>query len=174
MTNTQATRPADIEKTPLEGVESGFVAPTALRVGLQRAVVDLINLQLVGKQAHWNIVGPNFRDLHLNLDEVVQVARRGADTLAERMRALHATVDGRVETVAAGTSLPVIEAGEILTHDAIDMVVRAIEVTVQTMREIHGTVDDTDPTSASLLEDYIAELEQQAWFISAETRTPRR
>lgn len=170
MTDTKI--PADVEKTALEGAESGFVAPAVLRDGLQRVVVDMINLQLVGKQAHWNLVGPNFRDLHLNLDEVVGIAREGADTLAERMRALHATVDGRVETVAEATSLPEFEPGEIYTHDAIDLIVKAIEQVVRTMREVHDPIDEADPTSADLLHEYIAGLEQQAWFISAETRKP--
>ena len=66
----------------------------------------LIALELVGKQAHWNIVGPNFRDLHLNLDEVVGIARTGSDDVAERMRAVNATPDGRPATVAASATVP--------------------------------------------------------------------
>ena len=34
-------------------------------------MVDLIELYLQGKQAHWNLVGTNFRDLHLQLDEII-------------------------------------------------------------------------------------------------------
>jgi starvation-inducible DNA-binding protein len=37
---------------------------------LQTVLVDLIDLGLQGKQAHWNVVGPQFRTLHLELDEV--------------------------------------------------------------------------------------------------------
>ena len=33
--------------------------------------MDLIELSLQGKQAHWNVDGHNFRDLHLQLDEIV-------------------------------------------------------------------------------------------------------
>ncbi len=32
----------------------------------------------------------NFRDLHLQLDEIVHIAREASDTIAERMRALNA------------------------------------------------------------------------------------
>jgi len=102
----------------------------------------------------------------------VVIARNGADDIAERMRALHATPDGRVGTVAATTGLPEIADGEILTTDAVDIVVRALEATVGTMRENHDAIDDADPTSADILHDYIAQLEQQAWFISAEKRRP--
>ena len=67
---------------------SGFQATPELTAALQRVLVDLIELHLQGKQAHWNVVGTNFRDLHLQLDEVVDFAREASDTVAERMRAL--------------------------------------------------------------------------------------
>ena len=37
----------------------------------QRFLADLIELHLQSKQAHWNVVGKDFRDLHLRLDEPV-------------------------------------------------------------------------------------------------------
>ena len=79
----------------------GFQASPELRANLQRVLVDLIELHLQGKQAHWNVVGTNFRDLHLQLDELVDFAREASDTIAERMRALDAVPDGRSDTVAA-------------------------------------------------------------------------
>lgn len=80
-------------------------ASQTLATNLQMVLTDLIELQLQGKQAHWNIVGPNFRDLHLQLDELVAATRAFADETAERMRALHALPDGRSATVAKGTRL---------------------------------------------------------------------
>src|SRR5579875_1352545 len=55
---------------------------------LQGALVDLLDLSLVAKQAHWNLYGPRFRSIHLQLDEVVATARTYADTVAERAAAL--------------------------------------------------------------------------------------
>ena len=158
--------------TDVQEAERGFIAPSSLRTSLQRVLVDLIALHNIGKQAHWNIVGPNFRDLHLNLDELVEIAREGADTVAERMRALHASPDGRPSVVAGSTSLPEFPDGETLTHDAIREMVRATESTVRTMRAVHDAVDEADPASADVLHEYIVKLEQQAWFMSAEIRTP--
>jgi hypothetical protein len=34
---------------------------------LQSMLVELIDLALIGKQAHWNVEGPHFRSLHLEL-----------------------------------------------------------------------------------------------------------
>ncbi len=160
--------------TDLQQSESGFTAPKALRDALQQVLADLICLHNVGKQAHWNVVGPNFRDLHLNLDELVVIARAGADTVAERMRALHAAPDGRPIVVAAQASLPDFPAGEISTHDGIREMVRAIESVTGTMRDVHESVDDADPASADILNEFILKLEQQAWFIGAELRTPAK
>lgn len=168
----QSPKPAGDMGTKLENTENGFIAPSRLHANLQRVLVDLVNLHLVGKQAHWNIVGTNFRDLHLNLDELVAVARDGADVVAERMRALHATPDARVAVVANQTSLPTFTAGETTTADAIKLIVRSIEAAVGTMRKVHDDVDEDDPTTADLLHEFIAKLEQQAWFIGAEIREP--
>lgn len=158
--------------TNLQQAEGGFVASAKLREALQQVLVDFIGLSLVGKQAHWNVVGPNFRDLHLNLDEVVDIAREGSDDFAERMRALHVAPDGRPKEVVAHSSLPEFAAGEISTHDGIRLMVQTIEATVATMRRVHDDVDAEDPTTADTLHEYITKLEQQAWFLSAELRTP--
>ncbi len=134
--------------------------------------VDLIELHLQGKQAHWNIVGKNFRDLHLQLDEIVESARELSDVIAERLRALHASPDGRSETVAHTTSLRPFPNGEVDTAETVDLITERIEAVVATARDVHDQVDEEDPTSADLLHEIIATLEQYAWMVSAENRIP--
>ena len=102
----------------------GFQASTELSGNLQRVLVDLIELHLQGKQAHWNVVGTNFRDLHLQLDELVDFAREASDTVAERMRALDAVPDGRSDTVAGSTTLPQFPAYEHSTDEVVDLISR--------------------------------------------------
>lgn len=67
---------------------------------LQDTLVDLIDLSLIAKQAHWNVVGKQFRSVHLDLDELVTVAREFTDSAAERATAIGVSPDGRAETVA--------------------------------------------------------------------------
>ncbi|SDT30893.1 Dps family protein [Microterricola viridarii] len=147
-------------------------ASATLTQNLQSVLVDLIELHLQGKQAHWNIVGTNFRDLHRQLDEVVLSARDFSDEVAERMRALNAEPDGRSRTVAASTSLEEFPLGEVSTHDAIDLISARLEATSQTMRGVHDEIDEEEPTTADILHAIIEKLEQFAWMISAENRTP--
>ena len=143
-------------------------ASPTLTNNMQAVLTDLIELHIQGKQAHWNIVGTNFRDLHLQLDEIVDAARAFADDMAERMRALHALPDGRSATVAKSTHLAQFPDGLINTKDAIDRIVAALEAAVGTMRKVHDEVDEEDPTTADLLHTFIEKLEQFAWMTAAE------
>ena len=147
-----------------------FQASETLGAHLQQLLVDLTDLHLQGKQAHWNVVGKNFRDLHLQLDEIVDDARNFSDDVAERMRALYVTVDGRAATVAAKSSLGEFPADEIDTADTVDLIVAAIYATSGTARRIHDDVDAEDPTTADLLHAIILRLEQLAWMVDAENR----
>ena len=145
-----------------------FQAPDTLVQNLQKVLVDLVELHLQGKQAHWNLVGTNFRDLHLHLDDIVDIAREAADTIAERMRALDAVPDGRTDTVAATTSVPAMPAGLMGTADTVDIITERIYATVDTVRTVHDEVDAADPSSADLLHGIITDLEKQAWMLKSE------
>lgn len=148
-------------------------ASETLSANLQSVLVDLIELHVQGKQAHWNIVGTNFRDLHLQLDEIIEDVREFSDQVAERMRALDATPDGRTETVVVTTHLSSFPSGEVSTGDAVGLVTERLDTTVANIRSVHDAVDDEDPTSADILHVIIEKLEQHAWMVSAETRKPR-
>jgi starvation-inducible DNA-binding protein len=157
-----------------QNAESGFRATESLSDNLQKVLVDLIELASQGKQAHWNVVGKNFRDTHRQLDEIIEAAREFSDTVAERMRALHALPDGRSDTVAETTTLPELPQGEIDTTEVIDLVTERLEAVIGTCRDVHDDVDDEDPTSADILHAILESLEQFAWMVSAENRTPVR
>jgi starvation-inducible DNA-binding protein len=160
---TIATRRNDADIT-------AFEASPELAGNLQRVLVDLIELHLQGKQAHWNVVGTNFRDLHLQLDELVDFARAGSDTIAERLRALDAVPDGRSDTVAATTTLPQFPVYEVFTAEAVDLVTARVYATVDTMRAVHDDVDAEDPSTADILHQLIDGLEKLAWLIKSENR----
>ncbi|MGP4053435.1 Dps family protein [Mycobacterium sp. 4D054] len=145
-------------------------ASPELGAALQQVLVDLIELHLQGKQAHWNVVGTNFRDLHLQLDEVVDFARVASDTVAERMRALDAVPDGRSDTVAATTSLPEFPAYEHSTGDVVDLITVRVYAVVDTLRSVHDTVDAEDPSTADILHQLIDGLEKLAWLVKSENR----
>jgi starvation-inducible DNA-binding protein len=175
MNDHAATLPAGggAKTTRRQNAENGFKASKKLTDNLQEVLVDLTELHLQAKQAHWNLVGRNFRDLHRQLDEIIDEARAFSDTIAERLRALHAMPDGRSDTVAATTTLSEFPNGEIETSKAVDLITERLDAVVGTCRRVHDDVDEEDPTSADLLHAVIARLEQFSWMVSAENRTAR-
>jgi starvation-inducible DNA-binding protein len=147
-----------------------FVASEALSGALQSVLVELLELQAQAKQAHWTVVGPHFRSVHLELDELVDAVREHADTVAERMRALDAVPDGRTRTIANTTRLASFPEGEVSVERAVALIVERIIVVVNTIRAVHDDVDDRDPTSADILHAVLETLEKQRWMLASQLR----
>ncbi|GAA0922505.1 DNA starvation/stationary phase protection protein [Streptomyces thermoalcalitolerans] len=135
---------------------------------LQSTLVDLLGLSLIGKQAHWNIVGPRFRSIHLQLDEVVSAARSFADTVAERAAALGVPPDGRPETIASAFTLPGPKDGWVRDAEVVEIMVESLEAAVQRLRERIDATEKPDPVTQDLLIAVTAELEKQRWMFAAE------
>ncbi|WP_240190802.1 MULTISPECIES: Dps family protein [Aeromicrobium] len=159
-----------VDTTATHTAHPPFTASAKMAEQLQQLHVDLIDLHIVGKQAHWNVVGKNFRDLHLQLDEVVDAAREFSDTVAERMRAVYVTPDGRIKTVAAQSSLAEFPADEVDTTETVDLITGALYAVAATARRIHDDVDAEDPTTADIIHSILERIEQLAWMIDAENR----
>lgn len=162
--------------TPQSRTKAGrqFKASKQLSGSLQQVLVDLVELGLQGKQAHWNVVGHNFRDTHLLLDEIVAAAHEFTDTVAERLRALDALPDGRSQTVSVSTTLPQYPAGEVSTKDTVDLVTERLDAVAATARDVHDRVDEEDPTSADILHEILERIEQLSWLLRSENRTPQK
>jgi starvation-inducible DNA-binding protein len=86
------------------------------------------------------------------------------------MRAIDAVPDGRSDTVAAVTSLPQFPAYEHGTQEVVDLVTARVYATVDTIRTVHDSVDDEDPSTADILHQLIDGLEKLAWLIKSENR----
>ncbi|WAL76206.1 DNA starvation/stationary phase protection protein [Kitasatospora sp. YST-16] len=137
---------------------------------LQGALVDLVDLSLTGKQAHWNLYGPRFRSVHLHLDEVVATARDFADQVAERAAAIGVSPDGRAATVAAG-GLPGAPSGWQADTAVVEQLVGALSAVVARMRERIAKTGEADPVTQDLLITVTAALEKHAWMFRAEHET---
>ncbi|MFG2633328.1 Dps family protein [Streptomyces sp. NPDC048362] len=137
---------------------------------LQDTLVDLLGLSLVGKQAHWNIVGPRFRSIHLQLDEVVAAARAHSDTVAERAAALGVSPDGRPETIAATFALPGTKDGWLRDTEVVELMVSTLHTAVTRLRERIEATEKADPVTQDLLISITADLEKQRWMFEAENQ----
>jgi starvation-inducible DNA-binding protein len=132
---------------------------------LQDALVDLIGLSLIAKQAHWNVIGPHFRSLHLQLDELVDAWRAAADAVAERAVALGHAPDGRAATVASRSGLAPLPEAPIADRDVVAAFTRLLTEAVGAIRDRMDTIEDVDTVTADLLHGVVAGLEENLWMI---------
>ncbi|MEV0647191.1 DNA starvation/stationary phase protection protein [Phytomonospora sp. NPDC050363] len=134
---------------------------------LQGALVDLVDLSLVGKQAHWNVYGRNFRSLHLQLDEIVDAARLASDTVAERAVAIGIAPDARASSIASATVLAV-DSGQLTDKKVIEFFIDAYGKVIGRMRERIDATADPDPVTQDILIGITQLLEKQYWMWQAE------
>lgn len=135
---------------------------------LQASLVDLIDLALQAKQAHWNVVGPLFKSVHEHLDEVVDIGRDYSDKVAERAAAIAVNPDGGAAVVAAGTVLTPLPAAPISTEDAAAAIAVMLDTLSARFRERVAQVDDVDSVSGGLLGEILEALELQRWMFQSQ------
>ncbi|MDJ0386064.1 DNA starvation/stationary phase protection protein [Streptomyces sp. G-G2] len=136
---------------------------------LQGALVDLIDLALVAKQVHWNVVGPRFRSVHLQLDDVVASARTHSDVVAERASALGVPPDGRASSVASSSGISEVQAGWVKDVDAVRVLVDALGAVITRMRDRIRATGDADPVTEDILIGLTGDLEKHHWMFQAES-----
>ncbi|HYB22242.1 MAG TPA: DNA starvation/stationary phase protection protein [Solirubrobacteraceae bacterium] len=135
---------------------------------LQNTLVELVDLALLGKQLHWSVVGPLFRPLHLQLDELIDSWRELADTVAERAVAIGFAPDGQARTVAADSELAAVERGSIDDHVVVATLTRRLAEAVERIRTRAERLGELDAASEDVLIEVLRALEQQLWMIRAQ------
>jgi starvation-inducible DNA-binding protein len=135
---------------------------------LQDTLVDLVDLSLVAKQAHWNLVGRQFHDVHLHLDELVQTARSYTDAVAERAAAIGVSPDGRAQTVAKSSSVPEFPPGWVSDRDTIKRIFEATDTVVRRLRPRIERAGSVDSLTEDLLIAAGRDLEEARWMWQAQ------
>ena len=148
--------------SPLRESDRRVTAPI-----LQATLVDLVDLSLLAKQAHWNVVGSHFRSLHLHLDELVAIARQYTDDVAERATAIGVSPDGKASTVAETSGLPSFPEGWTADTDTIAAVVAMLDALVKRLRQRIDETDKADLVTQDLLIEIARKIEQQHWMWQA-------
>ena len=125
-------------------------------------------MSLIGKQLHWNIAGPGFRELHLHLDELVDGWHDLADTVAERAVAIGFAPDGRAPAVVSQSDIEPVEPGPVSVRDAIrELTERLVEIADR----VRGRVErmgELDTSSQDVLIEVSRALEKDLWMIRSQ------
>jgi starvation-inducible DNA-binding protein len=141
----------------------------AVAVELQGALVDLLDLALIGKHLHWNVEGRQFRPLHYALDEQVAAWRRLSDDVAERAVTIGASPDGQAETIAGATQLEPLPSGHLTDQQVLKAIGDRVSAVALRTRQRIDRVAVTDPVTCDLFVLALATLERQLWMIRAQT-----
>ena len=132
---------------------------------LEERLVALLDLQLVLKHIHWNVVGPNFISVHEMLDGEVEKVRDEVDAMAERIRTLGGTPRGTVQAIVdrrTWADYPLDRALAMLHLEELDKVYDGV---IADHRKAMAMVSDLDPVTEDLLIQQIGALELFQWFV---------
>ena len=135
---------------------------------LQPILTDLIALGLTIKQLHWNVVGPNFRPIHLHLDEIYEEVEEAVDKVAERMSATGHSPDGRLREVAKNTDLDDVQPGFIRDSEVLLLASHRLHQTIGVMRDELQNIESEDTVTADLIHAILEELEKHHWMLQAQ------
>ncbi|MEJ2288710.1 MAG: DNA starvation/stationary phase protection protein Dps [Deinococcales bacterium] len=146
-----------------------------LREDVREGLVDLLNRQLADtadlasqlKQAHWNVKGPDFQQLHELFDGVHDAIEPFVDMLAERVTALGGTALGTVRMAAQASSLP--EYPEAVTgrQHLEALQARVAAYAGSTRAAIRRADELDDPTTADLFTEVSREVDKQLYFVES-------
>jgi starvation-inducible DNA-binding protein len=135
---------------------------------LQARLADAIDLAAQLKQAHWNVRGPRFIQLHELFDRLHGEVSTAVDDIAERIVALGGIADGRIQTAARTSSLyeyALQAAGGTAHTKAVSAVL------AQFGAGLRAAIDQTaaagDAGTADLFTELSRQADKQLWFVEA-------
>jgi starvation-inducible DNA-binding protein len=141
-------------------------AQADISAALNALVADMFALYLKTKNFHWHVSGPHFRDYHLLLDEQAEQIFAATDDAAERVRKIGGTTLRSIGQIARLQRVADNDADFVTPRDMLAELCEDNGRFVSRMRETHALCDEHgDVATASLLENWIDEVERRVWFL---------
>lgn len=119
------------------------------------------------RNAHWNIHGENFFDLHNKFEELYDDARLKIDEIAERVLTLRGTPISRMSDYLQNST---IAEAEILNTDRemVNMILRNHEALILNMRQVIESADNaSDEGTIDMIGGFLENLEKKSWMLDA-------
>lgn len=135
---------------------------------LNQHLADSFDLQSQIKQAHWNVKGADFWQLHKLFDETAERAEEWVDEFAERVTALGGYATGTVRMAAAASTLPEFPTGITDSMDYVRAVAdRLGAFTNSARRAIDATDKLGDADTADLFTEVSRCADKYLYFLEA-------
>lgn len=135
--------------------------------GLKHLLADSYTLYLQTHNFHWNVTGPQFRELHLLFEEHYTELAVAVDDIAERIRTLGVEAPGTYKQFAALSSIDEVD-GVPSAQEMTEILTAGHEQVVRTCREVLARAQaGEDESSAALISDRMRIHEKTAWMLRA-------
>ncbi|MBA55675.1 MAG: DNA starvation/stationary phase protection protein [Pseudomonadales bacterium] len=135
--------------------------------GLKRLLADSYTLYLQTHNFHWNVTGPQFRELHLMFEEHYNELALAVDDIAERIRTLDVVAPGTYKEFARLSSIQEVDHIPSGT-EMVDILTQGHEQVVRTCREaLKMAQEASDESTAALVSDRMRIHEKTAWMLRA-------
>jgi starvation-inducible DNA-binding protein len=135
---------------------------------LNQQLADAFDLYSQTKQAHWNVKGAQFFQLHELFDKLAAELASYVDQIAERATALGGLAQGTVRMSAAKSQLPECElevTDSLPTVEALADRYAALAATTRHAIETAESEDDAD--TADLFTEISRGLDKALWFLES-------
>ena len=152
--------------------------PTRIDLPLdtRQPVVDMLNNTLAAttdlrtqtKQAHWNVKGKDFYQLHLLFDEMAGELEEYADMVAERVTALAGTAMGTVRVAASNSILPEYDFDAVGGMEHVAALADRYAAYAKHLREGIGRSSELgDEDTSDLYTEISRTIDKRLWFLEA-------
>ncbi|MEM9256779.1 MAG: Dps family protein [Pseudomonadota bacterium] len=139
----------------------------AIAEGLKHLLADSYTLYLQTHNFHWNVTGPQFRELHLMFEEHYNELAVAVDEVAERIRTLGVPAPGTYTAFAKLSAIKEVD-GVPDAKDMVGLLTKAHEQVVKTCRDVLVKAQEADDEStAALVSDRMRVHEKTAWMLRA-------
>ncbi len=133
---------------------------------LNRHVALAADLYSQIKEAHWNVVGPNFIALHRLFDEQATVVLGHIDLYAERIRALRGVPAGTIRQAVRESPLADLEARELPGREALSAILQRFETYSASLSEaMEACEQHEDLATQDIFIEALREVDKNAYFL---------
>lgn len=153
-----------------------FTTKNDLATDVRKKAIDLLNQQLADasdlysqtKQAHWNVKGMHFHQLHLLFDALGESLEEHIDTIAERATALGGVALGTARMAAAASRLPEYPLAAVEGREHLEaLTARFANLAKSTRAAIDSASSFGDADTADLFTQASRDLDKHLWFLEA-------
>jgi starvation-inducible DNA-binding protein len=135
---------------------------------LNECLADTADLYSQIKQAHWNVKGLNFFQLHELFDQLAAEVFPFIDLIAERATALGGVATGTARMTAASSSLPEYPAEAIEGRDHLKALIDRYAAFTSNIRKAIDIADQHhDKSTADIFTEISRTADKQLWFLEA-------